>query len=56
MTTSEILTEIQEQMEVLATEDAKTSKAAMGRARSAATKIKQLTAEYKRASLIEQKG
>jgi hypothetical protein len=55
MTTSEIFKLILEQVNVLETENAKSSKAAAGRSRRAANEIKKLAAEYKKASLAESK-
>jgi hypothetical protein len=55
MTTSEILENLGSQVELLLTEDAKSSKAAAGRARRAANEIKKLAAEYKKVSLAESK-
>ena len=53
MTTTEIFDALKEQVELLAVEDAKTSKASAGRARRAANEIKKLAAEYKKTSLAE---
>ncbi len=55
MTTTEIFELITEQVAILETENAKTSKAAAGRARRAANEIKKLAAEYKKTSLSEVK-
>jgi hypothetical protein len=55
MTTSEILENLRAQFELLETEDAKSSKAAAGRARRSANEIKKLAADYKKTSLAESK-
>ena len=50
MNTTEIFNAIQEQLATLEAEHGKTSKAARGRARSAANNIKKLAAEFKKTS------
>ncbi len=50
MNTTEIFNAIQEQLATLEAEYGKTSKAARGRARSAANNIKKLAAEFKKTS------
>ena len=56
MNTTEILNAIKEELVTLEAEHAKTSKAARGRARSAANSIKKLAAEFKKASTAEDKA
>ncbi len=56
MTSNEIYLKMAELWTEFSTEHSKTSKAAHGRARSAATKIKKLIGEYKRASIAEDKA
>jgi len=56
MNTTEILNAIKEELATLEAEHAKTSKAARGRARSAANSIKKLAAEFKKASTAEDKA
>ena len=56
MNTTEILNAIKEQVAILEGEHAKTSKAARGRARSAANTIKKLAAEFKKTSTAEDKA
>ena len=53
MDTNEIYMQMAELWTEFSTEHSKTSKAAHGRARSAATKIKKLIGEYKKASVAE---
>ena len=55
MDTNEIYMQMAELWTEFSTEHSKTTKAAHGRARSAATKMKKLIAEYKRTSVIEDK-
>ena len=55
MNTTEILEAIKAEVATLETEHAKTSKAARGRARSAANSIKKLAAEFKKTSTTEDK-
>ena len=55
-TEKEIYEQITELFTEFSLEHSKTSKAAHGRARSAATKIKKLIAEYKRTSVAEDKA
>jgi hypothetical protein len=55
MNTTEILTAIKEQVAILEGEHVKSSKAARGRARSAANSIKKLAAEFKKTSTAEDK-
>ena len=55
MNTTEILEVIKTEVAILETEHAKTSKAARGRARSAANSIKKLAAEFKKTSTTEDK-
>jgi len=56
MNTTEILNAIKAEVAILETEHAKTSKAARGRARSAANSIKKLAAEFKKTSTAEDKA
>jgi hypothetical protein len=56
MNTTEILNAIKAEVAILETEHAKTSKAARGRARSAANSIKKLSAEFKKTSTAEDKA
>jgi hypothetical protein len=56
MNTTEILDAIKAEVAILETEHAKTSKAARGRARSAANSIKKLAAEFKKTSTAEDKA
>lgn len=56
MNTNEIYMQMAELWTEFSTEHSKTSKAAHGRARSALTKVKKLIAEYKRASVAEDKA
>ena len=56
MNTTEILTAIKEQVAILEGEHVKSSKAARGRARSAANTIKKLAAEFKKTSTAEDKA
>jgi hypothetical protein len=56
MNTTEIFNTIQEQLATLEVEHSKTSKAARGRARSAANNIKKLAAEFKKTSTAEDKA
>jgi len=55
MDTNEIYMQMAELWTEFSTENSKTSKAAHGRARSAATKIKKLIGEYKRTSIAQDK-
>ncbi len=54
--TTELLDAIKEQVAIMETEHAKTSKAARGRARSAANSIKKLAADFKKTSTAEDKA
>jgi Cu/Ag efflux protein CusF len=56
MNTTEILNAIKEELATLEAEHGKTSKAARGRARSAANSIKKLAAEFKKISTAEDKA
>ena len=56
MDSNEIYMKMAELWTEMSLEHSKTSKAAHGRARSAATKIKKLIAEYKKASVSEDKA
>jgi thioredoxin-related protein len=56
MNTQELLEAIKEVVVTLEAEHAKTSKAARGRARSAANSIKKLAAEFKKTSSAEDKA
>ncbi len=56
MNTTEILNAIKAEVAILETEHAKTSKAARGRARSAANSLKKLAAEFKKTSTAEDKA
>ena len=55
MNSNEIYLQMAELWTELSLEHSKNSKAAHGRARSAATKIKKLIGEYKKASVTEDK-
>ena len=55
MNTTEILEAIKSEVAILEMEHAKSSKAARGRARSAANSIKKLAAEFKKTSTTEDK-
>jgi len=55
MNTTEILDAIKEAVNDLETNHSKSSKAARGRARSAANTVKKLAGEFKKASLVEDK-
>jgi hypothetical protein len=56
MNTTEILNAIKAEVATLEMEHAKSSKAARGRARSAANSIKKLAAEFKKTSTAEDKA
>jgi hypothetical protein len=56
MNTTEILEAIKAEVAILETEHVKTSKAARGRARSAANSIKKLAADFKKTSTAEDKA
>jgi len=56
MNSNEIYMKMAELWTEMSLEHSKTSKAAHGRARSAATKIKKLIGEYKKASVTEDKA
>jgi len=56
MNTTEILEAIKAEVAILETEHVKTSKAARGRARSAANSIKKLAADFKKTSTTEDKA
>jgi hypothetical protein len=56
MNTTEILNAIKAEVAILEVEHAKASKAARGRARSAASTIKKLAAEFKKTSTAEDKA
>jgi hypothetical protein len=56
MNTTEILNAIKAEVATLEMEHAKSSKAARGRARSAANTIKKLAAEFKKTSTAEDKA
>ena len=56
MNTTEILETIKAEVAILEAEHAKTSKAARGRARSAANTIKKLPADFKKTSTAEDKA
>ena len=56
MDTNKIYMKMAEVWTELSLEHSKTSKATHGRARSAATKIKKLIGEYKKASVAEDKA
>ena len=56
MNTTELLDAIKEQVAIMEAEHAKASKAARGRARSAANTIKKLSAEFKKTSTAEDKA
>jgi len=55
MTSQELFDKIAEHFETLASEHAKPTKAAHGRARKAAGEIKKLITEYRKASTAEDK-
>jgi len=56
MNTTEILDAIKAEVTIMEAEHAKTSKAARGRARSAANSLKKLAAEFKKTSTAEDKA
>ena len=56
MNTTELLDTIKEQVAIIETDHAKTSKAARGSARSAANNIKKLAADFKKTSTVEDKA
>jgi hypothetical protein len=56
MNTTEILNAIKAEVAIMEMEHAKPSKAARGRARSAANTIKKLAAEFKKTSTAEDKA
>lgn len=56
MNTQEIFTQIKEQVAEIEAEIDKTSKSARKRCRTAATKIKKLVGEFKKASMAEDKA
>jgi hypothetical protein len=55
MNTQELITRMQEVFETLTTENSSKFKTGKGRARKAASELKKLAGEYKRASLEESK-
>ena len=56
MNTSELIAKMEELLEVVRTENEKTAKAAHGRARKAASELKKLAGEFKKASTAEDKA
>jgi hypothetical protein len=56
MNTQELVTKMEELLEVVKSENAKTSKAAHGRARKAASELKKLAGEFKKVSSAEDKA
>ena len=56
MTTTQTLEQIKSLVETIEIEGSKTSKAAQGRARKAASELKKLAGEYKKLSLVESKS
>jgi hypothetical protein len=56
MNTSELVAKMEELLEVVKTENEKTSKAAHGRARKAASELKKLAGEFKKTSSAEDKA
>jgi ElaB/YqjD/DUF883 family membrane-anchored ribosome-binding protein len=55
MNTQELVTKMEELLEVVKSENAKTAKAAHGRARKTLGEIKKLVSEYRKASIEEDK-
>ena len=55
MNTQELITRMQEVFETLTTENSSKFKTGKGRARKAASELKKLSGEYKKASLEESK-
>jgi len=53
MNTHELIIKMKEVLEILTTENSNKFKAAKGRARKAASELKALAGEYKKASLLE---
>jgi hypothetical protein len=56
MNTQELVTKMEELLEVVKSENAKTAKAAHGRARKAASELKKLAGEFKKTSTAEDKA
>jgi hypothetical protein len=56
MNTQELVTKMEELLEVVKSENAKTAKAAHGRARKAASELKKLAGEFKKVSSAEDKA
>jgi hypothetical protein len=56
MNTQELVTKMEELLEVVKSENAKTAKAAHGRARKAASELKKLAGEFKKISSAEDKA
>jgi hypothetical protein len=56
MNTQELVAKMEELLEVVKIENAKTAKAAHGRARKAASELKKLAGEFKKASTAEDKA
>ena len=56
MNTQELVSKMEELLEVVKLENIKTAKAAHGRARKAASELKKLAGEFKKASTAEDKA
>lgn len=56
MNTQELVSKMEELLEVVKLENTKTAKAAHGRARKAASELKKLAGEFKKASTAEDKA
>jgi hypothetical protein len=56
MNTQELVTKMEELLEVVKSENTKTAKAAHGRARKAASELKKLAGEFKKTSTAEDKA
>ena len=56
MNTQELVAKMEELLEVVKIENEKTAKAAHGRARKAASELKKLAGEFKKASTAEDKA
>jgi hypothetical protein len=56
MNTSELIVKMEELLEVIKSENAKTAKAAHNRARKASSELKKLAGEFKKTSTAEDKA
>jgi DNA-binding protein H-NS len=56
MNTQELVAKMEELLEVVKNENSKTSKAAHGRARKAASELKKIAGEFKKTSSLEDKA